>query len=194
MKNEDALVLAKLLENKDRDINISNLAVLLKKDYKVVYEIVKRLEEMSLLSLKRFGKSCKIELVEKIHPLIFEAEFLRKEELLKDRDLRAMFDCFFRGMNSSMYVLLVFGSYAKRKNTKNSDIDLMFIVPDSLEKEFERKIAGIAEIVPLNLHVNIFSESDFRLMKNSKELTVGAQAIKNNIILHGIEQYYELMR
>ena len=194
MKNEEALILAKLLENKGENINISNLAALLQKDYKVVYEIVKRLEGMSLVFLKRFGKSCRIELVEKIHPLIFEAEFLRKEELLKNKDLRAMLDCFLRGMNSSMYVLLVFGSYAKRKNAKNSDIDLMFVVPDSLENEFERKIAGIAETIPLKLHVNVFSERDFRSMKNSKEQTVGAEAIKNSIILHGTEQYYELLR
>jgi len=31
-------------------------------------------------------------------------------------------------------------------------------------------------------------------MKRSKEVTVGSEAIKNNVILHGIEYYYEMIQ
>ncbi len=89
--------------------------------------------------------------------------------------------------------MLLFGSYAKKTQSKESDIDLMFIAPDSDEK-FESKIRNIARIIPLKLHINVFKESEFKAMKNSKILTVGQEVINSNIILYGIENYYELIK
>ena len=88
----------------------------------------------------------------------------------------------------------MFGSYAKKTQTKHSDIDLLFIVPDSEEERMEKEIQTITRLLPLNLHTNIFTETDFKHMKNSKEITVGSEAMKNNIILHGIETYYEMIQ
>jgi len=31
-------------------------------------------------------------------------------------------------------------------------------------------------------------------MYNSRKITVGSEAIKNNVILHSIESYYEMMQ
>ena len=70
----------------------------------------------------------------------------------------------------------------------------MFIVTDEAEGSMEKEIQNIASTLPLKLHVNIFKETDFKAMENSKETTVGSEAIKNNIILHGIEAYYELLQ
>lgn len=81
----------------------------------------------------------------------------------------------------------------KKTQTKHSDIDLFFIVLDA-DKDFEQKVLSIAQLIPLQLHVNVFSESEFIAMKKSKENTVGSEVIKNNIILYGIEAYYELLQ
>ena len=70
----------------------------------------------------------------------------------------------------------------------------MFIVPDAAEEKMEKEIHNIASTLPLKLHVNVFKESEFKAMKNSKETTVGSEAIENNIILHGIELYYEIIQ
>jgi len=43
------------------------------------------------------------------------------------------------------------------------------------------------------LHPLVFSESQFIEMVNAKEPNAGQEALKNNIILYGIEQYYGLM-
>ena len=97
-------------------------------------------------------------------------------------------------MSTKLFILLVFGSYSKKTHTKHSDIDLMFIVPDAEEGKMEKEIYNIASTLPLKLHLNIFKESEFKAMKNSKETTVGSEAIENNIILHGIESYYEMVQ
>lgn len=104
-----------------------------------------------------------------------------------------MYDSF-KGMKSKLFVLLLFGSHAKKTQTKYSDIDLLFIVPDESEDKMEKAIQNIAGTLPLEIHMNIFKESDFKAMKNSKEITVGSEAINNNVILCGIEPYYEMIQ
>ena len=89
--------------------------------------------------------------------------------------------------------MLLFGSYAKRTQKKSSDIDLMVICPDGLEDAFEKDISRTARSMPLPLHPLVFSESQFIEMANAKEPNVGQEALKNNVILYGIEQYYEMV-
>ena len=193
IRNEIKIIIY-LFRNKEREINIRQIAQGLKIDYKNVYSLIILLQKKGILTLQRFGKSWKILLNNTPHPLIYGAEYQRKQEILKNKDLLVMLDYFHRHMKTSFYVLLLFGSYAKGTNTKNSDIDLLFIVPNELEEKYEQNIQHIASLLPLKLHLNIFKEKDFLAMKNSKELTVGSEAIKNNILLHGIEEYYELLQ
>ena len=192
MSNEIKIIIY-LLRNKEKELNIRQIARGLRIDYKNVYSLILQLQKKGILTLQRFGKSWKILLNNAPHPLVYEAEYQRKQEILKNKDLLVMLDYFHRHMKTSFYVLLLFGSYAKRTNTKNSDIDLLFIVPNELEEKYEQNIQHIASLLPLKLHLNIFKEKDFLAMKNSKELTIGSEAIKNNILLHGIEEYYELL-
>lgn len=194
MNSEECSIIKVMLENKEREYNISQLAKELKKDYKNVHTIVKRLEKKGIITIQLFGNTSKISLKPQIHPLIYEAEYCRRKEILKNKNIKSIVDLYQRNMKSKLYVLLLFGSYAKKNQGRNSDIDLLFIVPDFGEEEAEKNIQSIASLIPLPLHVNIFKEKDFIAMKNSKEQTVGSEAIKNNVILYGIETYYELIR
>lgn len=192
MKGKEVEIIKLLIENRDKELSINQIAKLLKKDYKNAHNIVSRLSNVQVVKLQPFGKSHRVILLNKVHPLLFEAEYLRRNELLKNKDIAVMCDAF-KSVHSRLYVLLVFGSYAKKAQTKNSDIDLMFIVPDTEEDITEKEIQSIARTLPIKIHVNIFKESDFKAMNNSKEITVGSEAIKNNVILHGIEPYYEML-
>ena len=192
MKGKETEIIKLLIENRDKELSINQIAKLLKKDYKNTHNIVSRLSKMQLVQLKPFGNSHRVILLNNPNPLIFEAEYLRKNELLKNKDIAIMHDSF-KGLSSKLNILLVFGSYAKKAQTKHSDIDLMFISPDAGEEKMEKEIKNIESTLPLKIHINIFKESEFKAMNNSKEATVGSEAIKNNIILHGIESYYEMV-
>lgn len=192
MKGKETEIIKLLIENRDKELSINQIAKLLKKDYKNTHNIVSRLSKMQLVELKPFGNSHMVILLNNPSPLIFEAEYLRKNELLKSKDIAILYDSF-KGLSSKLNILLVFGSYAKKVQTKHSDIDIMLIVPDAEEEKMEKEIHTIERILPLKIHINIFKENDFKAMNNSKEITVGSEAIKNNIILHGIESYYEMI-
>jgi len=193
MRSKESTIIKFLIENKNEELNINSISKSLKMDYKNVYSIIKRLEMVSLIKIETFGQSSRVKLNTMVHPLIFEAEFERRKEILKNKNLAVMLSSFKRAIKSRLYVLLLFGSYAKKTQTKSSDIDLMFICPDGLEDSFEKDIIRTVHSIPLPLHPLVFSESQFIGMTNAKEPNVGQEALKNNIILYGIEQYYGLI-
>src|SRR3990167_5759308 len=193
MRSKESTIIKFLIENKNEELNISSISKSLKMDYKNAYSIIKRLEMVSLIKIETFGQSSRVKLNTMVHPLIFEAEFERRKEILKNKNLAVMLSSFKRAIKSRLYVLLLFGSYAKKTQTKSSDIDLMFICPDGLEDSFEKDINRTARSMPLPWHPLGLSESQFIERANAKEPNVGQEALKNNVILYGIEQYYEMV-
>lgn len=193
MRNKDVIIIRFLIERKNEELNILKISKEIGMDYKTIYSIIKRLEKQSLIKLESFGQSSRVNLVSKAHPLIFEAEYTRREELLNDKNLAVMLNDFKNSLKSKCYVLLIFGSYAKKTQSKKSDIDIMFIVPDGKEELFEKDINKAAKLLPLPIHYLVFSEDQFLGMLDAKEQNVGKEALKNNIILYGIETYYEMI-
>ena len=193
MISKEVDVVKYLLEHKGEELNMRSLAKGLKIDYKNIHTMVKRLQKKGIITLEPFGRSYKILLSNTCSPIVFDAEYTRRKETLKDKNMRTLVDYFQRNVKSRFYCMLLFGSHAKGTQTKHSDIDILFIVPDDKEDQMERSIQSVTSLIPLKLDVHIFKEKDFIAMKNSKETTVGSEAIQNNIILHGIEPYYELL-
>ncbi|HLC96942.1 MAG TPA: nucleotidyltransferase domain-containing protein [Candidatus Nanoarchaeia archaeon] len=193
MRSKESTIIKFLIEHKNEELNILKISKALKMDYKNVYSIIKRLEKSSLVKIETFGQSSRVNLNVIVHPLVFKAEFERRTEILKDRNLAVMASNFKRGINSKLYILLLFGSYAKKTQTKSSDIDLLFICSDAVEDAFEKDVNRIARSMPLSLHPLVFSESQFVEMINAKESNVGQEALKHNVILCGIEHYYEMV-
>src|SRR3990167_3610360 len=106
MRNKDAIIIRYLIENKNEELNILKISKELKMDYKNVYSIVKRLEKESLVKLESFGHSSRIKLISQVHPLIFEAEYARRNELLKNKNLAVMLNEFKKALSSKCHVLL----------------------------------------------------------------------------------------
>lgn len=193
MKSKDSTIIKFLIENKNEELNILKIANALKMDYKNTYFIIKRLERASLVKIETFGRSSRVKFNKQMHPLIFEAEFERRERILKNKNLAVMLSNFKRAIKSKLYVLLLFGSYVKKTQTKKSDIDLIFICPNGHEDVFEKDIHRVVHSMPLPLHSLVFSQSQFIEMINAKEPNVGQEALKNNVVLYGIEHYYEMV-
>ncbi len=192
MMRKDVDVLKYLLDNKEMQFSVKQISEKVHIDYKNMYELIKRLQKEKIVLLKKIGNSYQINIIYSEHPLIYEAEYRRKFELLKNKNLKLVLE-YFKDI-SEFHIMLIFGSYSKNKQNKHSDIDLMFIVSDEMHEKFEKKVHEISSLIPLKLHIYVFSQKEFIAMKNSKELTVGSEAIQNNVILHGIELYYRLMK
>lgn len=188
MKTEKKAIQLFIKEKKPKTIREISKGI--KSDYRITYTATQRLLNKNILLSKNVGKSVLCNLNPSYYGIeIYEAEDERRENLLKNKNIRQLYKEIMAKIENTLFVFLIFGSYAKNKQTKSSDIDIMFI---SNEKNFEEDISDIISLLPLKVHLLVFTEKEFIRMKDSKELNVVKEAIENNIILYGIENYYRL--
>ena len=186
MKNKDVDIIMSLLENNTNTVSISQLSKKLKIDYKNTYNAVKRLEKSNIIILEKIGKAYNCILNKNMNPMIFEAEYKRREKLLKNKNFKVLYN----KLNHIKFpfIALIFGSYAKGTSNQHSDID-MIVICDENTKDIERTIS----LLPLDIHLVTISIDEFLKMNKTKEFNVVDEAMKNNIILIGIEDYYRLI-
>ena len=190
MKTKTKII--KLFIENQKPKTIREIAKQIKADYRITYIATQRLIDQNTLKKQTVGKSSLCSLKKSHYSFeIYKAEDERRQEILKNKNLKVLYKEITTKIHSSFFIFLLFGSYAKNKQTKSSDIDLLFI---SNEKDFETKISDIISLFPLKIHALVFSEEEFIRMKDAKKSNVIQEAIKNNIILFGIENYYNLVK
>ena len=188
MKTENKII--KLFIEEENSKTIREIAKKIKSDYKITHTATQRLLNKKILLSKNVGKSILCELNSNYYGLeIYEAEIERREEFLKNNNIKQLHKEIMARLKSGFFVFLIFGSYVERKHIKSSDIDMLFI---SNEEGFEDKLSSILSLLPIKTHTLVFTEEEFIRMKDSKKLNVIKEAIENNIILYGIENYYRL--
>ena len=113
-----------------------------------------------------------------------------KEFLEKYKDIRLIAKELEK-INTIFYTAVLFGSRAKEKATKNSDIDILLIAPSP--EEIEKEANAITKMLSYPLHIDAISEESFDEMKNKKGLNVINEIRGNHIILAGHEAYCKMM-
>lgn len=188
MKTEDK-ILRTLLDHRESK-TIRELSKHIQADYRITHTATKKLIEKNILLFRTVGKSTLCEINPNYYGAeIYNAEDQRREKILKDDNLRQLYKEIMGKATTSLFICLLFGSYAKGTQTKHSDIDLLFITN---EKQFEEQLSTILSTIPLKTHILVFSEKEYKRMQHAKEGNVIKEAMKNNIILYGVEQYYKL--
>ncbi|MBS3168364.1 nucleotidyltransferase domain-containing protein [Candidatus Woesearchaeota archaeon] len=161
------------------------LSRLLNIPYASFYRTIQQMED--ILIIKNIGKSKTIALnfqnpIIKSHLIIASDE--RKKEFLKKHLI-------IKKINEELdtqEIVLIFGSYAKGKETEKSDIDFLLINKDGkktlsfskYEFLFKKKINPI-----------FISIKEFKEMLKTEEENVGRQALKEHILLSNPEQFWE---
>lgn len=188
METEDKIVRLFIEERNPKTIR--GISKKIKSDYRITYIATQRLLGKNVLVSRVVGKSVLCELNASYYGIeIYAAEETRRAALLKNKDLKQLFHEVMVKIKSGLFVFLIFGSYAKCKPSKSSDVDAIFI---SNEKDFEERISGVLSLLPIKTHALVFTEEDFIRMKDSKKSNVVKEAIDNNTILYGIENYYRI--
>lgn len=179
-------ILKFLLAKKEEKFTIKNIAESLKINYRTTHEQVMKLEKEGIIKITKAGNYKICEFSYKFDSKVFEAEYLRRKELLKNKDFLIIHNRL--AELEFPFIALLFGSYAKGIERKHSDIDILTIGGD------EKEIRATISLLPDKVHLTTVSYKNFIHMAKSKEFTVVSEAIKNNIILIGAEEYYRLLK
>jgi len=187
MKTENKIIKALIEEN--HSMTIREISKKIKADYRITHTAVRKLAGKKIINTQTIGKSSLCSLNKYYGSKIYKVEDERKNQFLKNRNIKQLYKEVMAKIQTSFFIFLVFGSYAKNLHKKNSDIDLMFI---SDGKNFEDKIGSILSLLPLKTHALVFTEKEFKRMLDAKKLNVVKEAVNNYIILHGIENFYNI--
>ena len=178
-----------LIENKSPQsiMALSGSAVL---DYKNTYNYVGDLTASGAIVQEAMGNTNLIKLNLSPNQEIFSVEEKRTQEFLEKNPKLNVIKSYIKEINYPFMIVLIFGSFAKGKNTSSSDIDLCII---SDNKEKIKELWRMLNLLSLKIEIQEFTTKEFISMIEKRQRNIGQEIVKNNIILYGIENYYNLI-
>ncbi|MFH0978943.1 MAG: nucleotidyltransferase domain-containing protein [Candidatus Woesearchaeota archaeon] len=192
---KDLLLLSHFLKDPSRAFTISQIKALSRNNsHHYVFSALKRFCSLGLLFESKFGQTntYTLDFRNLNHLPVFafvESLVAESKNNIPFRNIEKISE----KMGKSFYCLLVYGSYAEQKESKTSDLDIAFIVPDSdVKKQYEIALRAGTLMQP-EVHGFVFSEDEFYQMLVNDEFNVGKEIIRNHVILYGGEQYYRLL-
>ena len=186
MDNEKLNILKLLIENQEEQFSIRKISKLRKINYKSAYYALQKLQNEGIVTLKHNGNTTLCSFNRTFNESVYAVECDRRKELFKNKNFLVIYNDL-KKVNQP-FIAILFGSYAKGTQTKHSDIDLLVISEDY------KPIQQTLSLFPQNIHTTDIRYKDFMEMLRSKKFTVVGEAIKKNIILIGIEEYYRLIQ
>ena len=181
-------LLKHLIENK-KPQSILKASGAIVVDYKNTHRIVSKLQQ-DIISKEKFGNTCLIKINLKPNQEIFSVENKRTAQFLNENKQLELVKQDIENLNYPFFIVLLFGSYVKKIQTKKSDIDIC-IICDNKEKTKELMLK--LELLPIKLEIHNFTSNEFESMLKTREDNVAKEIIKNNIVLYGTENYYNLI-
>ncbi len=183
---DNKLKIINYLGKNKQSFTMNELSKILNIPYATFYREINKMK--NLLKINVIGKSKIISLDNE--PILKSYLAISSEEekiiFLKNQPLINLIS---KELNTND-VIILFGSYAKNKQTNNSDIDLII-----LNKGGKKSISLNKLETLLNKEINpmFFSYKEFKLMIDNNEENVGKQALKSHIILNNPQKFWEVI-
>ena len=206
MRHETLLKIMELLRNNlNKGLTILGMAKKLNIGYRPAYNHVAEMFKESIITVKEVGKAkqCFLNLKsEKARHILGEVDMLRKERLFKEEAklknvLEKLISKLTKKYISEIQSIILFGSYAKGKAIKGSDIDILFIVDDMKNKELrediERESASFEHTYNIKTSPILTDVAEFKNMLKAEELNVGKEVMEYGIALYGFEQFWRII-
>ncbi len=191
INNTREKILELMLSNHKKEHNINEISKETGLNYRLTYEEIIKMEQEGLIKTENKGKSRYSRLDIESDPQLFAfIESRRAEKVMKKKQFKVIMQEL-KKLKTKLYVLILFGSHAKRTANRRSDIDLLFVAEDA--DNFERDVQRVTKILSYPLHINVIDQDMWNEMVKEKDNVV-TETIKNHIVLHGAESYIELIR
>ena len=195
LKKVELRILELLFEDITSGRSMLEISKKLNLSYSLTHATIKNLLKNEIVSFEKKGNACIIKInfkeIQKDH---IYAELNRRDDILeKYYKVKSVFEKL-KKLRQIHFVCILFGSYAKGKPKKDSDIDLLVIIPEEYEYgKFELNIKTI--MTAYNIDINITPEKGlFEMWNTLKKFNVGNEILKGHIVLTGTESFLELRK
>ena len=206
MRQKTLLKIIGLMRSKlDEGLTILDISKKLKIGYRPAYNHITEMEKEEIIKVEKVGnaKKCSLNLENaKTRHLLEEIDLERKEELYqKNPKLKQIVEGLISKLTemfiSEIQSIILFGSYAKGTATKQSDIDLLFIISDikdkNLRESIERESASYQYSYNLKVSPLITNIEEFKRTLKDKKLNVGKETREYGVSLYGHEIFWRII-
>lgn len=185
VKSEMINIMKLLMKKRESELTIREISLIRNINYKSAYEAIGKLEKQGSIIVQKKGNSRVCKAAYRLTKTIYAAEKEKLEEIIRKKDMKVIYDELYK--LNMQFIAILFGSHAKGQETRNSDIDVL-IISDRAEK-IEKKISWI----PKKIHITSITYNDFIEMLQTRRFNVVSEAIKDNVIFIGLEDYYRFL-
>ncbi len=187
-------ILQLLLSRPEERLSIRGIARLLGKSYTLTYNNVQGLVKHGFVEKQSIPPAQVIQLKESIPTnVLVDIERKTADIFLEKHPWIKLYLKDVLNTAPPFFIMLVFGSYAKGTQTKDSDLDLLVIVPTKKDIPVMEKSAQQYTKVKKGIIV-VDTQNFTEMIKNPEKLSVGIEAKKHHILIYGTEQYHQLLR
>jgi len=177
-----------------KEYSIKDIMKIMKKNsYSWVFNSVKKILKLDLIV---FSEKAGIKLysINWNNPLVFRYFSILDYENVSKLPIKNILDII-NETPVDYFSLLIGGSYAKDKNVKNSDLDVIILVENKsdIQRVFN-VINNKSSLMIPQVDLHVFSRGEFLEMLLTKEENFGKQVFENNLILFGAESYYLILK
>ena len=196
LEKTDYEVLIFLIENLNKEYSIKEISQSLKKPYVKIHSSINRLLKQKIIKEEIKGRSryCSIDYINNLDVVCFINSQKASNFLAKNKKISIVVEDIIKNIKFSNYSIVLFGSYAKGKADKHSDLDIAIITSEKGKEESDRVMNFVKRLSSLKIHSLEFTYENFIEMLKSKENSVGKEMLKNHIIFKGCEQFYDCLR
>lgn len=174
--------------------SIKHISKLIKTSYALTYDSIKTLLSKKIVKADKVGHSLACKLNLSADPqLIAISSLIISQKFLDKVSFGFVIDDIKNKLNDLIYIMILFGSHVKGTATKNSDVDLLFIVQNEADIEkIKKRVKSVVSLTNIKIEFNVII-TDWLIKMFEEKHTVGREILERSIILHGAEQYYTLV-
>ena len=193
----EVAIISFFIANIQKEFGIREISRNTNTDYKNTYLTVQKLVKKGALLKRRQANVdlCSLSLKGDFGEICFVEAMKARNFRAKHRTINEFFNAAMEKARHMHYILAVFGSFAKEKETKSSDLDILVIAPEkNAAEEIVRILNAESVTIAAGIHAMAISEADFISNLADKKPNVITEAFKSHIIITGAEAFYNGVR
>ncbi|MCD6557604.1 MAG: nucleotidyltransferase domain-containing protein [Candidatus Aenigmarchaeota archaeon] len=159
-----------------------------------VFSTLKKYVRLGVLKEKKYGNVIVYSLAHNeisVRIMSFVSEYkTQKMEYLPHKNIEKLM----RGIPTSFFTFIITGSYAEKKQTKKSDLDVVLICDNGSNiKKILLSLKDEGELMIPRAHPYVFTEGQFFQMLVNSEENYGKEIARKHLIVSGAESFYRIL-
>lgn len=189
-------VISLLKKNLTKSSSIREISQRAGISYDGCYKTILNLSGRGIILLRRKGRInyCSLGNSKEAKLVLSEASLLETEDFLKEKViLKKVVSELLEKIKKEIYSLVLFGSYAKEKERKASDIDLFCLAELNKRSKILKEARFLGMKYNKEIQVTVADKESFEEMLKAKEVNVGTEVLDTGKVLYGFEAYWDII-